>query len=427
MNTSSSDFHDWSPTPPMGWNSWDCYGPLVDEAAVRANAEWMARHLLRLGWEYCVVDIRWTVQNEYASTEYNETDPVFTLDEYGRYLPDPIRFPSSADGAGFAPLAAYVHSLGLKFGIHIMRGVPKAAVQARCPVLGAPGVTCDQIAGDRLECFWLPDNYTVLADRAGAQAYYDSLAALYASWGVDFIKCDDLSAPIYRADELEMLRRAIDRGGRPMVLSTSPGETPICRAAHVAANANMWRMVNDVWDTWESVTHLAPIVAAWIETGFPRGSWPDCDMLPFGAIRLRWHGIPERRCRLTPRECRSMMTLFSIVRSPLMFSGDLPALDDDPGTLSLLANEAVLHMHRTGTNPHAPLCTACYAVFTLDGADGDRYLALLNFQDREDDIPVPPELLPRAGQSVADLWSGERLPSIPRRLAAHDCALLRIE
>src|ERR1043165_1570927 len=121
-----SDFHDWAPPPPMGWNSWDCYGPTVTEQEVKANADYMADHLKKSGWEYIVVDIRWFVENDKAGG-YNQTDPRYVMDEYGRYLPAANRFPSAINGAGFKALADYIHAKGLKFGIHIMRGIPKEA------------------------------------------------------------------------------------------------------------------------------------------------------------------------------------------------------------------------------------------------------------------------------------------------------------
>jgi len=125
-STKNGDFRDWSPTPPMGWNSWDCYGPTVVEDEVKANADYMAEHLLKYGWEYVVVDIRWFVSNDKAGG-YNETDPQYNLDEYGRYTPAVNRFPSAADGAGFKPLADYVHGKGLKFGIHITARHPQGS------------------------------------------------------------------------------------------------------------------------------------------------------------------------------------------------------------------------------------------------------------------------------------------------------------
>lgn len=108
----ADDFKTWAPTPPMCWNSWDCYGDSVTEAEVFSNAQFMADRLTKLGWKYVVVDIRWTVQNP-GTRPYNQTDPVFAVNQHGRFLPAPNRFPSAADGQGFKPLAGKVHDLGL--------------------------------------------------------------------------------------------------------------------------------------------------------------------------------------------------------------------------------------------------------------------------------------------------------------------------
>lgn len=213
-------FHKWAPTPPMGWNSWDCYGPTVVEDEVKANADYMASRLKKFGWEYIVVDIRWYVAND-KSGGYNEKDPVFNIDKFGRLIPAVNRFPSSADGKGFKPLADYIHSKGLKFGIHVMRGVPVNAVRNNLPVLGTD-VNAKDIYSPDDQCTWLKDMYTVDYLKKGAQDYYNSILELYASWGVDFVKIDDLSSP-YHSEEIEMIRKAIDRTGRKIVFSTSQG------------------------------------------------------------------------------------------------------------------------------------------------------------------------------------------------------------
>src|ERR1044071_6912498 len=113
-------------TPPMGWNSWDGYGTTINEEKFKANARWLAEHLKRYGWEYAVVDMQWYVTNPVP--EGNSKTARYALDAYGRYIPDESRFPSAAGGKGLRPLGDFVHSLGLKFGIHILRGVPKVAV-----------------------------------------------------------------------------------------------------------------------------------------------------------------------------------------------------------------------------------------------------------------------------------------------------------
>jgi hypothetical protein len=69
-------FLNWASTPPLGWNSWDCYGPTVTEKEVKANADYMAKYLKEFGWKYIVVDIRWYVENDKAHG-YNEKDPIY--------------------------------------------------------------------------------------------------------------------------------------------------------------------------------------------------------------------------------------------------------------------------------------------------------------------------------------------------------------
>ena len=167
-------------TPPMGWNSWDCYGASVTEAIVRQNAETMAKLLKPFGWEYVVVDIQW-----YEPSAKSHAYIPFTelcMDEYSRLLPAENRFPSAAGGKGFGPLAEYVHSLGLKFGIHIMRGIPRQAVHRDTKILGS-AKTARQIAKTDSICHWNTDMYGVDPTKEGAKEYYDSLFRLYAEWG----------------------------------------------------------------------------------------------------------------------------------------------------------------------------------------------------------------------------------------------------
>ena len=420
------EFKQWAQTPPMGWNSWDCYGPTVVESEVKANADYMAENLKQYGWEYVVVDIRWFVENDKAGG-YNQDDPRYVLDEWGRYQPAVNRFPSAEGGKGFKPIADYVHSKGLKFGIHIMRGIAKEAVANKCPIKGTKGITADQIASDRQLCRWLRDNKTVEADSLGAQEYYNSLFDLYASWGVDFVKIDDMSIP-YHQDEIEQVRNAIDQCGRPIVLSLSPGPTPVSSAEHVKEHANMWRMVNDVWDIWRDVTHLMSVAERWYDYIAP-GTWPDCDMIPLGHIAIRGERGEDRMTRLTPDEQYSLMSFFTIVKSPLMFGGDLPTMD--PFTLSLLTNEDVLRMHRCGTEVHPLLHEPTRLVVTSrDAEDGSVYLALFNIGDENDeDFELDFASLGIEGEvTVKDLWQGssEAVENIYKAvLAPHACRLVR--
>lgn len=373
-NAGDDMFKTWAQSPPMGWNSWDCFGPTVVEDEVKENADYMAEHLKKHGWEYVVVDIRWFVENDKAGG-YNQTDPIYVIDEWGRYTPAVNRFPSAADGKGFKHLADYVHSKGLKFGIHLMRGVPKKAAEMKLPVKGAPGVTCDMIASNDSACTWLRDNFKVDYTKPGAQEYYNSCFDMYADWGVDFVKIDDLSRP-YHTAEIEMIRHAIDQTGRPMVLSISPGETPLDKVNHVREHANMWRTVDDFWDNWPHLNYQFDVCAKWAPYIAP-GTWPDSDMLPLGRISIRGERGEERWTRFTPDEQQTLMTLWTIFRSPLMFGGHLPL--NDEATNALLTNEEVLYMHRNTTgNRQLYRHGDAIAWTATDTITGDKYAALFN-------------------------------------------------
>lgn len=422
------NFKAWAKTPPMGWNSWDAYGPTVTEQEVKANADYMATHLRPFGWQYIVVDIRWYVSNDKAGG-YNQTDPIYNLDAFGRYVPAANRFPSAGGGKGFKALAAYIHSKGLKFGIHIMRGVPKEAVARKMPIKGT-GFTADQIYSIKGQCKWLKDNYTIDSTAAAAQAYYNSILELYASWGVDFIKVDDLSRPYHQA-EIEMIRKAIDHTGRPIVLSTSPGETPIVKAAHVMSHANMWRMVDDVWDTWPHITHLMKVAEQWYPY-IRTGTWPDCDMIPLGRIAIRGERGSDRMSRLTKDEQYSLMSFFLIFRSPLMFGGDLPSLGSF--TTSLLTNKAALEMHRNGMQVRQLFQKdGKLAVTSVNRKTGEHYLALFNISDTASPltVSVPLSELGMTSAILTDIWSGKKEGEVHDRisvtLAPHACKLLLVK
>jgi alpha-galactosidase len=410
-------FKGWAQTPPMGWNSWDSYGSSVTEAEVKANTDYMATKLKPFGWEYIVVDIRWFVENDKAGG-YNQTDPKYVIDKFGRYLPALNRFPSAANGEGFKNLAKYIHAKGLKFGIHIMRGIPTLAVKEKMPIMGTK-YTADQIYSTALQCEWLRDNYTVDASKPGAQEYYDSIMELYASWGVDFIKIDDLSRP-YHQGEIELIRKAIDKTGRPIVLSTSPGETPIAKADHVQQHANMWRMVDDVWDTWPHITHLINVAQPWAPYIKP-GTWPDCDMIPLGRISIRGERGGDRQSRLTKDEQKVLMTFFTIFRSPLMFGGDMPSLD--PFTTSLLTNKAVLKMHRESTDVKFLFNDKEKVAVTSKNAKTEqRYLALFNLSDKAQAKEVSvklSELGINKLSGVTDLWSGKAVQTDGKQITVN--------
>lgn len=396
--TKTNDFKEWAATPPMGWNSWDCFGPSVIEDEVKANADYMAKHLKEFGWEYVVVDIRWYVDNQTTGHYNTYVDSDFILDEYGRYMPSPKRFPSSVNGVGFKPLADYIHSLGLKFGIHIMRGVPKEAVFNKLPIKGT-NVTAADIYSTDSECTWLQDNYTIVAGKSGAQEYYNSIFDMYASWGLDFVKVDDLSRP-YHTDEIEMIRKAIDQTGRPIVFSMSPGATPIDEHAHAAGNANMWRTIDDFWDNWAQLNYSFEKCAQWAPYIQP-GAWPDADMLPMGKF-IRGERATDRYTKFTKDEQYALMTLWTMFKSPLMFGGNLP--DNDAFTNALITNEEVLEVHSNSTNNKQWFNENDLIGWVADDAEsGDKFVAVFN--SAGDGFVTTDKLLYRSG-SISKLTDG---------------------
>jgi len=327
-------------------------------------------------------------------------------------------------------LADYIHKKGLKFGIHIMRGIPKKAVEDKLPIKGTNGITADQIYSTALQCEWLRDNYTVVADKPGAQEYYDSLFELYAQWGVDFIKIDDLSRP-YHEGEINLIRNAIDKCGRKIVLSTSPGETPITAAPHVTTHANMWRMVDDVWDTWPHITHLMNVAQKWYPYIAP-GTWPDCDMIPLGRISLRGERGEDRMSRLTKDEQYTLITFFNIFKSPLFFGGDLPS--NDAFTLSLLTNKEVVKMHNESTDVKQLFQKdGKIAVTSKNPKDGSVYLALFNILDNATEtISVNLSDLGISGSVQAvNLWTGEKstvsATAVSAALKPHSSVLFQLK
>jgi len=367
----------------MGWNSWDAYSRTLDEEKIKATASYMADHLRKFGWEYVVVDEGWYLSNLDAKGSVEHVR--FQLDSYGRYVPVPARFPSAGKEFTFRPLADYMHSIGLKFGLHIIRGIPREAVDKNLPIAGTSFHAAD--AADKSDvCPWNNYNYGLDVTKPAAQAYYDSLAKLYAGWGVDFVKVDCIADHPYKGDEIRMFSEAIKKSGRPMVISLSPGPTSFDKRDEVAKYSQMWRISDDVWDVWYSdknfpqgVKNQVSRAAQWAGVAKP-GNWPDADMLPIGSLRPAAGWGDPRETRLTRDEQRTLMTLWSIFRSPLIMGGNLLQLDD--WTTSLLTNPEVIAVDQHSTN-NRPVITGDNVVFwtARPEASKDYYIAVFNISD----------------------------------------------
>ncbi|HMD37788.1 MAG TPA: glycoside hydrolase family 27 protein [Candidatus Acidoferrum sp.] len=405
-----------APTPPMGWNSWDSYGETVTESDIRANAAWMAEHLKSYGWEYVVADEGWYITNQ--STRSDSIPAEFSLDAYGRYTPAASTIPSSEHDAGLKPLADYIHSLGLKFGIHVLRGIPREAVRKNLPIAGSRYRA--KAAADTSDvCPWNNYNYGLNAHSSAAQAYYDSIARLYASWDVDFLKVDCISSRPYKGEEIRMFSEALRKVRRPIVLSLSPGAAPLEKAAELRRYSQMWRISDDVWDVWhgdkdfpQGVENQFARAAKWAASSGP-GHWPDADMLPIGRLEPSPGWEKPRTTRLTHDEQRTMLTLWSIFRSPLVMGGNLTLCDE--WTQSALTNAELIGVDQHSKASHAVISTNRAAVWlaTPESEDG-AYIAVFNLESTPQAFHYSwKDLgLKREKYELRDLWEHANLGSL---------------
>ena len=419
--------------PPMGWNSWDGYGTTVNELDIKANADWIAKNLKSVGWQYVVVDMEWFVTN--PTPEGNSRSFDYVLDNSGRYMPAANRFPSAANGAGFKPLADYVHSLGLKFGIHILRGVPKQAIAKNLPIANSAFHASD--AADTSDtCPWNYDNYGLDASKPAARAYYDSIAKLYASWDVDLIKVDCVASHPYKGDEIRIFSEALTHSGRSIALSLSPGPAPVEKIAELRKYAQMWRISDDIWDVWHSNVQYPQglgdqfaNVAKWAGLAQP-GHWPDADMLPLGYLGPAPGWGKARDTRLTHDEQRTLMTLWSIFPSPLMVGGDLTRADG--WTTSLLTNTEVIAVDQHSRKNRPVITTDKIVVWTAKAESGtDSYVAVFNISDSAQNAKYTWKQLGLMGKhyKLRDLWQHKDLTvanSLEVNLLSHSSVLYQL-
>lgn len=430
-------------TPPMGWSTWDAYGRGIDEAEFKANASVLAG-IRQYGWQYVLMDWGWYMAAPSAtSAEARE----FVWNANGILLPATNRFPSSADGAGFKPLADWVHAQGLKFGIHIVHGVPRQVVNKNLPIEGSAFHAADA-ADTSVTCHWDDGNYGIKDNEAG-QAYYDSMLKLYASWGIDYIKVDCISSNPYRPTEIRQIAEAIRKTGRPIVLSLSPGPTQLENAATVAKYAQMWRISNDHWDRWSyprtpgdeefpfGLYEVFDRLAQWAPYSKP-GNWPDADMLPWGSLTPH-PGIGQpRQSHLTPDEEQTELTLWSITRSPLILGANLTKLDEF--TRSLVTNRELLDIDQTAveslprTSPSSADGdkTKRFWYARTAGPHPKQYLAVFNLGDTATVVNSRWAAfhLSHQPRAVYDVWNRKYVAgaqTLHVELPPHGCALFRVE
>lgn len=334
--------------PPLGWNSWDSYGMYPTEKAMLANIEAMAKRLKPFGYKYFVIDAGWN-----KVKDANGTLTGLTMDQYGRYIANSATFPN-----GLKSVADRSHALGLKFGIHIMRGIPREAFKKDLPILGTQYSARD-IADTTSRCRWNADNFGVNMTKPGAQEYYDSYIALIVSWGVDFIKADDITG--YPA-EILAVKAAINKTGKDVVLSLSPGGDSKPENTATYNTAGLLRITNDIWDNQVGFSRAFEAWKLWSSVSDVK-FWLDMDMIPFGHLCLQnpdpdylirkdskegqknVKGM-ERLDNFTKDQKYTFITLRALSASPLFMGGDLPTSDEF--SFDLITNKDILKCDQNG-------------------------------------------------------------------------------
>jgi alpha-galactosidase len=429
-NTTFPAYWKWASVPPMGWNSYDAYNDTVTEEQVLTNAEYMKDHLSVHGWKYVVVDFRWydpePVGNDLALN--NRKGARLASDSFGRMIPASNRFPSSSDGHGFTALADKIHAMGLKFGFHMMRGIPRESVLANTPIEGSKFTAADA-ADTSNTCDWCPDMYGVKNNEAG-QAWYNAEYKFYASWGLDFVKVDNLTNPYYKP-EIEMIRKALDQSGREIVFSTSAGPTPVQEAQHIKYQANQWRISGDFWDHWDKLNHQFDLFEQWSKAGATGpGHYPDGDMIPFGSVRSQ-SGGDRHMSHFTHDEEMVLLSLWSLESSPLILGDNLP--EDDAATTLLLSNDEVIAIDQD------PLASPAQKVSSKAGLevwvkklkDGSKAIGLFNRSEQDASITLEWKEAKLSGkQFLRDLWQrkdiGEFTQSFSSPVPKHAVVLLKV-
>ena len=393
--------------PPRGYNSFDSYGWSVTEDEFKKNVEFFDKNLKQFGYNIMTVDFCWSHPGGNTEPNPNQDEALetmLTMDKFGRLFPSPDRFPTSHFGCGFKPLSDYVHGKGMKFGIHLMRGIPKQAVEMNTPIKGTNFTARDAADTDALHCWWLNHMHPLNMAHPAAQAYLDSIFELYDSWGVDFVKVDDLSSP-YSDMEVEGYAKAIAKAEREIILSLSPGATPTEKSEHVSQYANMWRISPDFWDNFEPLKKNFMLFDAWSKLRV-ENTYPDGDMIPFGKLSLRGPMGEPRYSSFTYDEKISLMSMWAINGSPLILGGEMNDIDDK--TLGLLTNSDILHMNDCAHSAHKISENDDLLTWTAVDKFNKKltYIAIFNLSDNEYKS-VNINLADYNAELAKDLWTGK--------------------
>ncbi|MBE0534316.1 MAG: NPCBM/NEW2 domain-containing protein [Phycisphaerae bacterium] len=380
-------------TPPLGWNSWNCWAGAVDAEKIKSAARAMVdTGLVNHGWTYINIDDSWQGPRggSFNAIQGNE------------------RFP---DMKG---LCDYVHSLGLKIGIYSTPWVTSYAEYIGGSADNPEG-TWSATKDPRFEGW-----------RHGTHAFAVNDAKQWAAWGVDYVKYDWNPNDVPHAAEMA---DALRGSGRDIIYSLSNG-APFEHAADWAKLANCWRTTGDIVDSWASISEIGFSQDKWAPFAGP-GHFNDADMLVIGHVG--W-GPNLHASHLTPDEQYTHLSLWCLLSSPLLLGCDLAALD--AFTLNLLTNDEVLAVNQDALGIQAVQVAGdeTYAVYAKGMADGSKAVGLFNRDSVYDEpkaITLTFDDLGIGGDArVRDLWRQTDLGvfknSYTTDVPAHGVVLLQV-
>jgi hypothetical protein len=432
----STPQHALTPRPPLGWNSYDSFAGFINEQRAHENLAVFVERLKPAGYDYFVLDIGWYRRFDLGGREFpTKEDPYEILhDETGLPVSSPTFFPN-----GIETFADACHAAGVKFGVHLMRGIPRAAVSANTAVKGTPYSARD-IADTEDVCAWCPDNYGINMTHPGAQPYYDSLIEKLAGWGIDFIKYDDMVPSIA---EVNAVADAIGKVDRDMVLSLSPGNGHNPDGWEAYFRSNLIRISGDIWDNREDF-HW--VFVSWEQhqdklAELPGGCWFDQDMIPFGELQI-WNtqqGIQmgnilmngrgsKRMCSLNPEQKRTFMTMRAIGASPLFMGGNLPTTSDED--FALLTHPGMMACNQNGVTGRLLRKDPDSSLWKTQDRDNPHagWIALFNRNgDETRTHDTRPEALGLPARTILhNVWEGGAVPE-KTLLASDDVLFARFE
>ncbi len=420
-NLAGAEPESLAPKPPLGWNSFDSYGVYLHEKAAMENLEAMGKHLGPYGYEYFVIDNGWFGEYKLKpGTLYPKEKHAsdVNLNEHGHVIPSKTYFPS-----GLKPITDRCHELGLKFGIHMMRGIPRKAYDMNLPIMGTSYKARD-IADTKPKnnCTWCTYNYGVDMSKPGAQEWYDGLIQHLADMGVDMIKYDDIVP--YPA-EVEAVAKAIKKTGKPILFSLSPGGDVPPDAIKSFQMAHMLRVTKDIWD---QAHYMDDCFEAWKKWSGKESEnfWIDMDMIPFGqllmmspkkemqaegdanAVRLAGHGY-RRWQQFSQDQMFTFITLRALSASPLMVGGDLPTMDGF--SLRLLTDPDMLACNQNGVMGKLVSAKDGIEVWQTPekGTKKRGWVGVFNRTDRLKTVALTPAFLGlETDAKVFDVWKGRK-------------------